>query len=221
MQTSSSTATIQVLPSIPRCKHVHVEPRNAADWELLQSYAKALESGGLLKQISVVYLNQRLRLKIERDHIEILVKEIRATEANSNPLQVGANEDCYALLVQDTEVIIAPKPRNQGEAVDWSIPQRLIPCQDDWNEAMLHFHTLMQLSPLRVPPFCVLVSETIWNRTYEWAALRVHDAPKTRQQLVRVIPHSSIPSGQAGKAPLLSPHYPTVSKMKIRNVFTT
>ena len=51
---------VQVLSYIPRCTRVYVEPLKSSDWELLETYADALESGQLLHQVSVVYKNQRL-----------------------------------------------------------------------------------------------------------------------------------------------------------------
>jgi hypothetical protein len=80
---------------------------------------------------------------------------------------------------------------------------------------MLDFHSLMKVSPLQVPFSSVFVSEAIWNSSYDWALLKVNDSPEKSQQLVRVIPHSSIPNGQAGKVTSSSPHSYTVSKMKM------
>jgi hypothetical protein len=210
------TATVKVLSSIPRCIQVHVEPRNAEDWELLESYAEGLESGLLLKQISVVYTEQCLTLKMKGDQIDILVKKIATNEEDGIACLSESDSPVYGLLLQDTEVIISPKLRDPRETVDWSTPLQLIPCQEDWNEAMLDFHSLMKVSPLEVPSSSVFVSEAIWNSSYDWALLKVNDSPERSQQLVRVISHSSIPNGQAGKVPSSSPHLYTVSKMKYR-----
>eukprot|EP00980_Cylindrotheca_fusiformis_P029544 scaffold23505_cov119-Cylindrotheca_fusiformis.AAC.3 len=203
----TTNVVIRVLSRISRCKQAHFEPKNAEDWELLESYADSLEAGLLLKQISVVYSQQRLSLRIQNDRIEVLVKKIvLERDGSGDPHQVAGNDSSCALLVQDTEIIISPKQRQQCKAVDWSASQRLIPCRDDWNEAMLQLHSLMGLSPHEPPFFSVVVSDTIWDSRYEWALLRADDTAKASQQLVRVISDDSIPNGQADCVAALSGH---------------
>lgn len=190
-----SKATVQVLPSIPRCKRVYVEPLRAEDWELLETYAKELESGLLLQQISVVYRKQKLILTIQKDKIEISIQNISIVEEEG----LDKPGDIYfGLLLQDTEVIISPKVRTSSLLVDWTPPQRLIPCQDEWDDTMLELQTISKSTPLIVPPACVMVNDNIWTTNFEWAILESNDLPEKKRQIVKVVRDPNIPRGQAG-----------------------
>lgn len=172
-----------------------MEPASAKDWELIQCDSEFLQQGGFLRQISVVYSKQHLRLRLmANDWVELLVQKIESVEAVS--------EIQYGLLREDTEVIIAPRKRETKDGVDWSPPQKLIPSQDDWDEAMLNLHKIMKVEPpLSVVPGCVLVNDAIWNsKEYSWALLEASTkSQEQNKRLVRVICHKSVSQGNAGK----------------------
>lgn len=186
LSTLPSMVEVKLLESIVPCAKVHVEPISAKDWELLQCDSEILQKGGFLHQVSVVYSDQRLCLKLESDWVELLVNRIEASHKQ---------KIVYGLLRQDTEVIIAPRTRETNDVVDWSPLQTLIPSQGDWDEAMLHLHKRMQLEPFSVAPGCVLVNETIWNSNYSWALLEPFN--ENHKRLVQVICNKSVPEGNA------------------------
>lgn len=184
------------IPLILPCLKVHVEPLSAKDWELLQCDSDFLQEGGFLRQLSVVYSKQHLRLRLENnDWVELLVNKIESPSSDGEIITCG-------LLRQDTEVIIQPRKRDSNDAIDWTSPQRLIPSQGDWNDAMLNLHQTMNVEPLYLPPGCILVNEAIWNSNYSWALLEpASDTTKQedKKRIVRVIWNQSITPGNAGK----------------------
>lgn len=191
---------VQVLSCIPRCTRVYVEPMKACDWELLETYADALESGLLLQQVSVVYKKQRLTLSLNRDKIEVLIQSISTSKEGEG--SDNCEDSVYGLLLQDTEVIISPKLRTSSAVVDWTPPQRLIPCQNDWNDTMIDLQALSKVPlSVTVPPVCVIVNEAIWVTGFEWAILESsnNDCQETKRRLVRVLTNSKVPKGEAGR----------------------
>ena len=148
-----------------------------------------------MRQISVVYSKQRLRLKMENDDwVELLVNKIESSSETDETIT-------YGLLRQDTEVIVAPRKRDANDIVDWSPPQKLLPSQNDWDEPMLQLHKMMEVEPpLAVSPGCVFVNEAIWNSDYSWALLEPSSTTEEgKRRLVQVICDKSIPQGNAGK----------------------
>jgi len=188
-----SMVEVRMLTTIQSCQKVHVEPVSTEDWELLQCDSEFLQEGGFLQQVSVVYTKQRLCLKLENDWVELLVNRIETLSNDEKKID-------YGLLRQDTEVIIAPRVRDTKDSVDWSPPQTLIPSQDDWVEAMLDLHKTIEIDPFSVSPGCVLVNDKIWNSNFSWALLKTTNLQNEQKRLVHVIPHESVPEGNAGKA---------------------
>jgi hypothetical protein len=121
IQNLPSVVTVQAHSEIPVCTKLLVEPVSVEDWELLEVHSQELELGGLLQQVSVVFANQRLSLQLERDSVEVVVKETFTMEESSIwPTTRECEAPPCVLLVQDTEVIVEPKPRPPSER--WSTP---------------------------------------------------------------------------------------------------
>lgn len=107
---------------------VYLEPLTTNDWELIEVYAGQLEAGLLLSQVSIVYPNQTLSLKLGTDIVHLRV------------LEKGFSLNCLH-LVADSEVIIAPKPRESmkatevGDKIQYSIspPLRLLPSEAEFS----------------------------------------------------------------------------------------
>jgi hypothetical protein len=209
-----SFVTVQALPMIPHGTRVNVEPVTVDDWELLQVHAEELESGALLHQISLIYPNQRLSLRLQRDRIQVVVKEILTLQDEDSiwpSTAEDANDEASSqaappcvLLVQDTELIVSPKPRPKLNN-DWSAPLRLVPCQEDLSSSMLELQKQLllakQCDQLVIPPGCVLVHPECWNTPHEWARIKVvaeRANENTTTRLVRVIKSSLIRKQQAG-----------------------
>jgi hypothetical protein len=101
-----------------------------------------LEEGGLLQQVSIVYPNQILSLRVDSEMVRV---------------QVNADAPCR--LLADTEVHIRPKPRTSG--CKQSPLLRVVPAWEDFIPAMqeLAFQT-DGYTPIHVAPCTVLVSPT-------------------------------------------------------------
>jgi hypothetical protein len=199
---------------IPHGTRVNVEPMTVDDWELLQVHAEELERGALLHQVSVVYPNQQLSLRLQRDTIEVVVKEIltlkdedsiwpSTAEDGDDEVSSRAAPPCV-LLVQDTELIVSPKPRPKLDN-NWSAPLRLVPCQGDWSSSMLELPKQLSLAKQCdqhvIPPGCILVHPECWNSPQEWARIKtvVETANEdTASCLVHIIQSPLIRKQQAG-----------------------
>lgn len=176
-------------------------------------HARGLELGGLLQQVSVVFSGQHLTLCLNRDLIQVLVKETSTnTEEESfwPPSTDMILTEPYAMLVQNTEVIVTPKPRPATEPpMGWSSPLRLIPCQADLSDEMLQLATkLANFPPLVVPPGCILVNESSWVSDSRWAKITASDTRQGRiQLLVRVKTSPSVPENKTGMSNELCQQY--------------
>jgi hypothetical protein len=175
---------VRALGKVRYATRVQVDPLTTEDWELLQVHAELLEDGAFLKQISLVYRDQRLRLSLptarmaaakQRDTIQVTVQDISTTvEMPSSPWpelldedNAGSTahdeEDYVALLTRDTEIVITPKPRSKEDMFDpssWSEPLQVIPgALDVQKETSAEFQDrLLDLAPLHAPPpGCILV----------------------------------------------------------------
>jgi hypothetical protein len=193
--------TVQAHAQIPVCTKLLVEPVSVEDWELLEVHSQELELGGLLQQVSVVFANQRLSLKLNRDSVQVVVKETFTTEESSiwpTTHQEEWEAPPCVLLVQDTEVIVEPKPRPPSE--QWSTPPlRLIPCQEDWSDGMLNLARRAIITSLVVPPGCVLVNPTCWKSDNEWAMI-VLESRQDQMPLVRVMTSPLVPEHDTGRS---------------------
>jgi hypothetical protein len=169
------------------------------DWELLEVHAQELELGGLLQQVSVVFANQHLSLCLKRDVVQVIVKESSTTEDDSLwPTTEEVSGEPFVMLVQNTEVIVTPKPRPAHDSMEWSTPLRLIPCKEDWNDGMLRLGRLANCSPLVAPPGCILVNGASWTSNNEWARIASEAQEDQSQLLVRVKTSPLVPEQQTG-----------------------
>jgi Peroxisome biogenesis factor 1, N-terminal len=131
---SHTLVSVAVVPSIVDAIDLFVEPVTVEDWELLEFCNEWLENGGLLQQVCVVYSGQITPLRLQNNsdvvHVRILPKNFRRDSRNTSnrqrlgeakvnvvwPSSVDGSLEMYSdinclRLVADTQVIIAPKPR--------------------------------------------------------------------------------------------------------------
>jgi Peroxisome biogenesis factor 1, N-terminal len=208
---------------------VLMEPVTTDDWELLEIHGKMMEHGGLLNQLTVVYHYQHLSIRVGNDTVNMIVKKISSfnddeqaisrsvwpsrktneVDIDSQPRlssTTSVKPDC-AILVQDTEVIIAPKPRlRKQQSSSWLSPLQLIPSDQDWGDTLEILCRYSGTDPFRVDHGCIIISDEIWTFDSDWAMMR-KAGPDTVKQitvpcvastLVRVVRSSTIPSRNAG-----------------------
>lgn len=131
------------LAFIPTAASVEMEPLSVSDWESLELYAQLLEEGALLQQVTVVYQNQVLSLRVG---------------SNSELVQVRVKMDpVVCQLVADTEVHVMPKLRQY--LVPEEMVLRVLPSWDDFSPAMqeLALRSDIEIPRIQVPPCSVLV----------------------------------------------------------------
>ena len=216
----SEFATVEALDRVDYGSRVLVDPLTTEDWELLEIHSQAMEYGGLLNQISVVYLNQMLELSIGtgNDVVRMAVKETESGSFASmessvwpemvTPALLSSGEDdgkssqtppCV-LMMQDTEVVIAPKPRAQKKTASWSSPLRLLPSDEDWGEVSKDLSDIVDVRSFSVAPSCVLVNTDQWPYKNVWARIRSSKSSgkNASERVVRVVAVSDVPMNQAG-----------------------
>lgn len=123
--------SVQPIYMVKHASAVYLEPLTTNDWELIEMYAGQLEAGLLLSQVSIVYPTQTLSLQLGTDIVHLRV------------LENGFSMNCLH-LVAESEVIIAPKPRETKKAADigdetqFSIspPLRLLPSDAEFSTNM-------------------------------------------------------------------------------------
>ena len=132
------SVSVRALPYIPVAKQVTFEPLSTSDWEMIEMEASALEDGGLLNQITIVYPGQVLPLRLippesqpfrgietaawvkvvgnscgdgELDGSDSDESDSDSNSSFNNKLdQVTSSESCLRLMAE-TEVVVIPKPR--------------------------------------------------------------------------------------------------------------
>ena len=209
--------SVRALSRIDYGMRVLVEPATVNDWELLEIYSTFVEDGGLLSQISVVYPNQNLTIKIgELDKVNIRVKEIKARvswnqeiaalsvwpttssddiDLSSFSLERYSPPQCV-LLIEDTEMVVEPKTRPKEKVISWSDPLRLIPSDAEWGSSYKTLSSITGRGSFHVEPGCVVVEPGQWPFESEWAQIRSEDSNELK--LVRVTTNSQIPRNNAG-----------------------
>ena len=125
--------------SIQDAVTVTVEPLTVRDWESLEVYAEMLEGGGLLQQVTIVYPNQVLALRV-----------------NSEMVRVRVHTDGPCRLLADTEVHVRPKPR-MSECKQSPL-LRLVPSWEDCSTAMRNLEPQSKTARIHVAPCTVLVN---------------------------------------------------------------
>lgn len=206
-----SALLVKALSWIPKCTRLDVDPLTVADWELLEAHAEALEQGGLLQQVSVVYPGQLISLQMGRDVARVVVKDVNedtsAADDNvwpADPQSLSqSTKTCCVLLMQDTEVVIAPKTRPRRNDDEVGPPLRLCPCDLDFGAAMRDLASVQKIELLTVPPRCVLIHGTTSGRdspSWAWASSSSkEDSNDQCMALVRVISTPEVPPKHAGK----------------------
>jgi hypothetical protein len=208
--------SVHSLSCIDHGIRVFVEPATVEDWELLDIYSNLIEEGGLLSQVSVIYPNQHLAIRIDGiDRVKIRVKEV-TTRVFSNqyvvhPIWPDISPDGSSfskrslektllprcvLLIQDTEIIVEPKTRRRRKNNLWLDRFRLIPSDVDWGASFEKLSKTTGRSSFHVEPGCVLVRAEQWPFESEWAQIRTENP--NRMRVVRVMTSSRIPRNNAG-----------------------
>jgi hypothetical protein len=211
-ETSSppSAVLVKALSWIPKCTRLEVDPLTVADWELLEAHADALEQGGLLQQVSVVYPGQSICLQMGRDVARVVVKDVNEDTSAADDsvwpedpqsLSQSTKTRCV-LLVQDTEVVIAPKTRPRRDDNEVGPPLRLCPCDLDFGTAMRDLASMQQIEVLTVPPRCVLIHGTTPaadSQNWAWVSSSNKDSNDQFMALLRVIHTPEVPPKHAGE----------------------
>lgn len=118
------------------------------------------------------------------------------------------NSPNFAMLVQNTEVIITPKRRSKKQQLSWSTPLQLVPTDEDWGSAFELISGYSEVDQLQTSPGCIVISDEIWHVDVEWALIKKATVQRTAERpdqqsretiLVRVVRSSTISSRKAGK----------------------
>lgn len=126
---------------MPVAKQITFEPLSTADWEMIEMEAAALEDGGLLNQITIVYPGQILPLRLippNKSHslggietaawVKVVDDSCDGEDFDSSDSDESDSDSSYSFnnpthktkssepclrLMAETEVVVIPKPRVQ------------------------------------------------------------------------------------------------------------
>lgn len=206
-----------------------MRPLTTEDWELMEMHSEVMEFGGWLEQVSLVYPKQELTLRVGgvgRDCVHLIVVEaigrdnrvkknigdstkstsVWPVSSKALPNAPGRDDDevpCM-LLLQDTEVVVEPKPRPSKKVVSWSAPLRLIPSHSDWSQSLSNTVSRMsnfsdEYLPLVVDVGCILVSTDAWPFQTNWARIRPEsETNNIHERVVRVVRSTRVSMDDAG-----------------------
>lgn len=112
--------SVQPLPYVVDAKKLVVEPLTDQDWLLLEAHVDWLENGGLLQQVSIVFANQILPIRLgKRLDIEANVRILTSNFQTEDDVWTDDNIDddsshppCVR-LVADSQVIIQPEKKQK------------------------------------------------------------------------------------------------------------
>jgi hypothetical protein len=213
---SPTTAFVRALPWIGKATQIQMEPLTVEDWELLESCPEELEQGGLLRQVSVVYPNQMVQFKIHGSVVRLKVTSVvqddndseydgwpDASSDETTSTTHPSSPPCV-LLVQDTEVIIAPKPRQQMLPPK-TLQLRLLPSRGEMNPAIFDLVRQEEEYWHNVSPGCILLSSQdlpTQNHSNQWAWVSATTTLTTtltaNTRLVRLVKSAHVPPSHAG-----------------------
>jgi hypothetical protein len=216
--TTNDMPTFVSLRALSRVEYgarVEMEPLTTKDWELLEVYSEDMERGELLSQVSVVYPNQKLSFSVGNngDKVKILVKDVQTVSSLSDDSiwpDVVTSDGCTfdsdeltsstpscVLLVQNTKVVVVPKPKLVQKIPSWTPPLRLLPSDVEWGDALDILLGISNVETFSVEPCTVLVNGEQWPHKSEWS--RVKSAKtKGSERRVRVATFAAIPLNHAG-----------------------
>ena len=225
------TVSVSIVPVVQHSKRVLMEPVTTEDWELLEIHGQSIECGGLLRQVTVVYVGQHLLICVGggNDRVNMIVKEVTSFRDDELeifqsvwPTVVGSKENgCNnesstkeinrskcTMLMQNTGVVITPKPRPKRKQLLWSKPLQLIPSDEDWGNAFEFLFRYSDSDYGRIDPGCIVVSELFWEFGCEWATImkavstntskKESDRPESGTTMVRIVRSRTIPPEKAG-----------------------
>jgi hypothetical protein len=214
MTNTPSFVTVQALPRVEYGVRVEVEPLTTEDWELLEVHCEDMERGDLLSQVSVVYPKQILSFCVgdHNDKVKVLVKDVQSASSSSDSSiwpDVVKPEGCTSscdelsstpscvLLVQNTQVVVLPKPKSGKKMPSWTPPLRLIPSDVEWGDALSVLLGISNVETFSVEPCSVLVNAEQWPHKSEWSRVK---SAKTQspERRVRVVTSAAIPLDHAG-----------------------
>jgi hypothetical protein len=141
----ANVVTLEALPAVRNASSIQIEPLTIEGWELLEVFAQQLEEGALLKQVSIVSPRQEFSLKLGNDLVGIRVLE----DGFCHDGKAETCKDSCLRLVDDTEVVVTPRPRASNGAdkdvvYEESGPIRVLPNHADFSPAMKQLYKLFE-----------------------------------------------------------------------------
>jgi hypothetical protein len=214
----NSEVLVAALPAIQNASILNVEPLTVEDWELLETRAEFLEDGAMLRQVTVVYSEEKLRLWVggkDLAWVRVLPENF-STQDNVWPDLDFSGSLCSPSsclrLVADTRVCVVPKPKRSRPRA--SPPLRVYPTMDDYSEPMNGLALSIDKKQVRTSPGTALIHpDTLvqlpgWNQDDSagvvclWNAFHGQETPSADQRktiLVQIIPCKDVPVEHIGE----------------------
>lgn len=132
-----------VIPTIPVATQLLVEPNTPDDWYALNAHADWLEDGGWLQQVSVVYSDQVLSLKLSSSSSPNTTATVKIVASNFQP--TWPDDPPCARLTNDTQlVVMAPEKTNDQSTINERPITKLTLVPTNWDLSKT-FQSLLSL----------------------------------------------------------------------------
>jgi len=192
-QSPPTNVHIRALPFIANADKVSLEPLSPEDWELLEIHCDYLESGGFLRQVTVINASQILHLAVGSQD----VARVRVV----NPAEPNA----CCRLVATTEVVVIPKTRKKPPTASPELG--LLPTSDALSNQMREFVAHQGLSvPSIRRGYLMIHPNTLHSSVPGWDeddndleyAMVWGDKADNAVILARILPSGNIAQGSVG-----------------------
>eukprot|EP00977_Amphora_coffeiformis_P021796 scaffold9936_cov156-Amphora_coffeaeformis.AAC.3 len=154
----ASDVWIRAVPQVKAAKEVTVEALSAEDWTRIQHYSEWLEDGGFLRQVSLVYAGQEIRVHLPDDSV-VWVRTLRVDkEADDASTMIlwpedadddhhhQSNETLCRRILADTELVLLPATVEGGNNTPETI-FRLQTAFQDYSLSMQKLYTRLGQVP--------------------------------------------------------------------------
>lgn len=218
-----ATVWVRVVPRVHTAHKVTVETLSSSDdddWTRLQRYADWLEDGGFLRQVSLVYHQQDISLRLPDDDaiVTVRVRHVNDEEDSTvwprrkDEYDTKNDSDCHR-IVANTELILLPPTAAAADDNTMS-SFRVKPAREDFCESMERLYTRLDGSSSPSLVSCargsVVLNPRNWPSGNPYGSVSmVEDSSsaepgRLKSCMVRVQISDSVPKDCIGKSVFLS-----------------
>ena len=151
MMSEANHVWIRVVSRVQTAKEVTVETVSAQDWTRIRQYSDWLEEGGFLRQVSLVYADQEISVRLPDDSVARV--RILNIDKETNGTSIWPHDDDYTnetmcrRILADTELVLLPAAAAEDNT---DTTFRLQAALEEYSLSMQQLYTRLDESPTRV-----------------------------------------------------------------------